>query len=178
METADTIQLILLIVTALGTSISIFISVSTLKQNSKMIEETTRPNIIFYKDTLDINGPIEYLVIKNIGGSMAHITSIIFDKKQVEKLNSNYSKLTKALEYLNNSYIVPNQFYKMPIKTQDINFDTLLLTISYSNNTKTYNESFVINLKQDYGINFTKQHSDNELKVISNAIQELIKRIS
>lgn len=178
MATSDIIQLTLLIITTLGTISSIFIAIFTLRQNSKMIEETTRPNIIFYKDTLDINGPIEYLVIKNIGGSMAHITSIAFDKKQFEKLNSDYSKLTKALEYLNNSYIAPNQFYKIPIKTKDIKFDTLLLTISYNNRVKKYNESFTINLKQDYGINFTKQHSNNELKVISNAIQELIKRIS
>ena len=65
MTTSDIIQLTLLIITTLGTISSIFIAIFTLRQNSKMIEETTRPNIIFYKDTLDINGPIEYLVIKN-----------------------------------------------------------------------------------------------------------------
>ena len=179
MTASDIIQAALLIVTALGVFTSILISVSTLKQNSKMIEETTRPNIIIYKDIYNINSPMEFIVIKNVGGSLAHITNIIYDKDSLDKISGQFSKVSKAFEFLNNSYLAPSQSYKIPIKSKDSGVNNINIKLQYENDAKKYTNDFEINLKQDIGITYLQQHqSNNELKVISNAIQELIKRLS
>ena len=176
---SDWIQISIALITLLGILTSLYISIRTLKQNSLMIEETTRPNVIFYKDVLNINTPVEYLVIKNIGNSIAHIISINFDEDKLLEFKKNNHDLTNAIKYLNNSYLAPNQSYKIPIDTKKSDVKKINFTISYCNDVKNYHETYTLNLKQDYGIGYIQQHqSNNEIKVISNAIQELIKRIS
>ncbi len=179
MNVSDWIQLLVGIITGCSALISIYISVKTLKQNSQMIEDNTRPNIIIYKDVIDINSPMEYLVIKNIGNSLAHIISITFDNNKLDKLNKTYSQIPNALEKLSNGNLAPQQVFKIPIKTANIDFDEINFEIFYCSNVKNYREIFTINAKQDHGIKFTKQHiQNNDLRVISNALQELIKRIT
>lgn len=180
MNISDWIQVFVGIITGAGVLSSIFVSVKTLKDSSKMIEESTRPNIIIYKDVIEINSPTEYLVIRNNGNSTAHITSISFDEKRLDKLTRSYSEATKAFKYLNNSYLAPNQFYKIPIITKDSNLEEITFELQYSGDVNSYTKEIVVNLKQDYGIYSVKQHSSNQnyLKNISNATQELIKRIS
>lgn len=176
---SDWIQIIIAIITLGGIISSIVIAVKTLKQNSRMIEETSRPNIIIYKDTLNINSPISFIVIKNIGGSLAHITSIHFDNKLVEKLNWHSQDVAEVLNMLNDSYIAPQQFYRIPIDIKDITFKTISINVSYTNGIKSYNDCYTLSLKQDSKIALMQQHqSRDELKVISNAIQELIKRLT
>lgn len=130
-----------------------------------------------YKDTIAINSPIEYLIIKNSGNTTAHITSITCEQESIDKLSE--LKLNKALAYLNDSYIAPNQFYKLPIKTKNSGLEVISFKIDYLSGKKKYSETFTINLQQDYGIAYTKQSiNGNELKVIANSLQELIKRIN
>ncbi len=178
LTTADWIQIIIAVITLIGVLTSTIIAVVTLRQNHKMIEESVRPNVIIYKDILDINSPLEYIVIKNVGSSLAHITSLDYNENELEKLNGDWSQAVKALNFLKDSYLAPNQFYKVPIKTKGVELDVITFNIKYTG-TKEYKDSYSINLKQDCGVIFIKQHKpDNELEVISNALQELIKRIS
>lgn len=179
MNVSDWIQLLVGIITGCSALISIYISVKTLKQNSQMIEDNTRPNVIIYKDVIDINSPMEYLVIKNIGNSLAHIISITSDDNKLAKLNKTYSQIPNALEKLSSSNLAPQQVFKIPIKTVDVDFNEIDFEIFYCSNVKNYREMFTINIKQDHGIKFTKQYiQNNDLRVISNTLQELIKRIT
>lgn len=176
---SDWIQIGIALITLISVITSIAIALTTLKQNSKMIEESTRPCVIFYKDILDINSPIDYLIIKNVGNSIAYITSIEYNQKVIDSLNKDFSNLREALKYLQNCTLAPNQNYKIPIRIKDCNIDTIEFTINYHNNAKCYSEKCLIYLKQDCKVTYVKQHqSNNELQVISNAIQELIKRLS
>lgn len=179
MTISDLIQLLLLIATVIGTISSIIISVKTLKQNSKMIEESTKPCILIYKDVININSPIEYLVIKNFGSSGGYINKISYNKSKFENISYDHLKEKQPFKYFEKSFLAPGQNFKVPIKTIDSNVKFITLKIEYSYLNKTYSETFKINLEQEKGMAYLKHHQpSNELKVISSAIQETINRVS
>ena len=79
MNTSDIIQLIGILI-SLATSIAaIMISVKSLKQNSKMIEESTRPYISIYGASTYIGSSDYYIVLKNFGQSSATIHEFLYD---------------------------------------------------------------------------------------------------
>lgn len=51
----------------------------TLRQNNRMIEESTRPYISVYTDEINTGNPLFYLIIKNFGKSPAYITKFESD---------------------------------------------------------------------------------------------------
>lgn len=73
---SDVIQLIGILASLITSVIAIIISVLTLKQNSKMIDETSRPYVAIYAKTTNFQSPQYYLVIKNFGQTGATISSI------------------------------------------------------------------------------------------------------
>lgn len=176
MTASDYIQFWLAVGTGVLAIISTISIVIVLFQNKQIIENSKRAFVIIYKDIIHINSPIEYLVIKNSGNTTAHITSIEYDQEAIDKLSE--LKLNKALKYLKNSFIAPNQSFKIPFTSQESGLETVSFKIKYYSGKKKYSDSFVINIKQDCGITSARQHSQNELQEISNCIQELIKRIS
>lgn len=183
MTTTDWIQFWLAIGTGILAIISTISIVIVLRQNHKIIETSKRPFILIYKDIISNTSPIEYLVIKNSGNTTAHITSIEYNDQDIKKLNKSFSMVEDALIGLSNSYIAPNQNYKIPIKSLDTDIEVLDFKITYSNGIKSYCENFKINLKQDYSIASLKQHTssskqNHDLKDISETLQELVKKIS
>ncbi len=175
--TSDWIQIVIAVITLFGIISSLWISVKTLKQNSKMIEETTRPCIVIYKETIAINSPTEYIAIKNFGVSSAFITKLDFDKEIFNKINGDFKT---NLEYLKNIMLAPGQRYLLPIVTRKSEIKNITFSIEYTNNTRIYKDIFDVNLSQDYSVAYDKTNStpNKELITIANAIQELIKRIS
>ena len=79
MTTSDKIQLFGIVISALTSIIAIFISVHTLRQNSKMIEDSSRPYIGIYGLSTYICDRYYYIIIKNFGQSIAHIESLTYD---------------------------------------------------------------------------------------------------
>lgn len=73
---SDVIQLIGILASLITSIIAIIISVLTLKQNSKTIDETSRPYVAIYAKTTNFQSPHYYLVVKNFGQSGATISSI------------------------------------------------------------------------------------------------------
>lgn len=73
MTTSDKIQLLGIVISALTSIIAIFISVHTLRQNSKMIEDSSRPYIGIYGLSTYICDRYYYIIIKNFGQSIAHV---------------------------------------------------------------------------------------------------------
>lgn len=76
MNTTDTINLFLASITTVTAIVSIAISIYTLRQNNRMVEESTRPFIVIYFTYVDSLG---YFIIKNEGNSLAVIDSLICD---------------------------------------------------------------------------------------------------
>lgn len=175
----DWIALATMLITAFTAISSIIIAIATLKQNNQMIEDSTRPYIVCYKDAIDINSATEYLVIENFGSSAGTITNMIYDEEQLKVLLKKQAIDLDLLSYFSNVTLVPHQRYLFPIDTNDVEPKNFTFEISYISSTKSYNDKFDINLSQDYAITFKKQNKsspENEIFTISNAIQEFIRR--
>ena len=76
---SDCIELLGILISLATSIVAIVISLKTLKQNSKMIEDSTRPNIGVYLASTYIKSISCYLVVKNFGQSSAFIESFTYD---------------------------------------------------------------------------------------------------
>lgn len=173
------IEVATMFITAFAAVSSIIIAILTLKQNSKMIEDNTRPYIVIYKDTIDINSPTEYIVIENFGNSAGTITNLEYDKELLKSLFNKTAIDLNLLSYLSNITLVPHQRYLFPIKSSDVKTKNILFKITYNSSINSYDDIFDINLSQDYSVTYKKQNkvdAEKEIFTISNTLQELIRR--
>lgn len=164
---------ILSIITALTSIIAIIISVITLRQNSKMMEESTRGYLVAYGDIANFGSPIYYLVLKNYGSSAATVREITFDGN-VEK----YSFKNKIpFEKVKNVTVAPNQSIITTLYTFSVDLTPFTVNIKYISNGKTYNESFYVDPKSLSSNVIPKTDTKGkELRTISYAIQELTQK--
>lgn len=177
MSISDTIQVISIICTSILSTIAIIISVLTLIQNNKILEESNKPDISIFKHVIDIAKPYNYFVIKNFGQSGAQIIDI--------KCNVDLDKylLRNPFKYLIGTYIAPNQSFSCVFDLDKFEVKTLNFEVKYSNPNfkpnKCYTSKITIDLNQDHGNLYTKITTKNEeLSTISKTLQEyLIQRL-
>ena len=79
MEISDWVNVILCILSFILAAISVITVIITLKQNSKMIENSTRPYIVVYGRVTNFQNPTYYLIVKNMGQTGAEITKFACD---------------------------------------------------------------------------------------------------
>ena len=73
LSVSDQIQLLGIITSLTVSIIAIFISLATLRQNSKMLESASRPIVSIYVDSITVCEQTSYFVLKNFGASPAKI---------------------------------------------------------------------------------------------------------
>ena len=74
MDTSTIVNIVLSVLSFILATVSVVTVVITLRQNSKMIEESTRPIVAVYTEEINSGIPLFYLVIKNFGKSTAYMT--------------------------------------------------------------------------------------------------------
>ena len=80
MTCRDWIEVVLAISSFVCALVSIIIVIVTIRQNNKMLEESTRPIIAIYSRRMhNGNMPIGYLVVRNYGQSAATINKFNYD---------------------------------------------------------------------------------------------------
>ena len=80
MTCREWIEIILAISSFICALVSIIIVIVTIRQNNKMLEESTRPVIAIYSRQMhNGNMPIGYLVVRNYGQSAATINKFDYD---------------------------------------------------------------------------------------------------
>ena len=172
MSISDWIQAAGIITSLTVSIIAIIVSVKTLKQNSKMIEESTRPNIVIYNDIIGASSPIQYLIIRNYGNSSATITSLRLNYTGDPK----YSKSLFA--HLEGQIIAPGQSYSTAFKFDD-NATVIDASIEYASETgKTYSGRFCIHQMAltDHAHAKTSTRSlEESAKVIAGAFQDYLR---
>jgi len=177
MTLSDVIQLTGIIAALVVGIVSIVISVFSLRQNSKMLEESTRPVISIYGAMTNIGISQHYLVIKNFGQTPATITKFDYD---FDFLN-NHAYAGKSdkdwLKSLVTANLAPGQSMICALNYQNINMP-VTFTFEYKSSTKTYKEQIKVNLKA--GIAMLTFKSDginsNSLKTISYTLQEMLQK--
>lgn len=179
MTASDWIQIAIAIITLLGIITSLVISICTLKQNSKVIEDSNKANIILY---IDFNPTTSryYIIIKNFGHSVGKLISI----KITPKLNWKKTKFNQDMKPITDSKNVllsPNQKIASWFDFKDYPDRKFKVTLKYESLEKLYTNEYEIDLSFVDNIDWLIQYSfddntqDNKeaLYKINNSIQDL-----
>lgn len=174
-STSDLIQIIGIIISLISGIIAIVISVLTLRQNNKMIENSTRPYVVIYNDLVNGAGtPIQFLIIKNFGQTAAKINSIEILPKDID---FTYSK--QLFSNMSDQIIAPGQSYSTAFKLSEACSDTVLsIKINYSTDRISYSETFSISQKAISDHIHSKVKSNDishSLEIISGSFQDYLR---
>lgn len=175
---SNLISLIGIIVSSIISVISIIIAILTLKQNSKMIEESTRPYISIYSETTYFESTDYYLIIKNFGSSGAKITKF---SSEIDLLECSLDNSHRPFENIENTFLAPNQSLKCNLdayKMHKKKIGSLEFHIEYQSGRKKYSDDFSINLAVEYNLIKSRSSTENhELKIISFTLQDLVEKL-
>ena len=175
MPSSDVIQLISIIVASVIGVASIIISAFSLRQNSKMIEESTRPAISVYGSMTNFGTPQLYVVVKNFGQTTATITKFDYDFDFLgNQAYADSKNINDWLKKLSNATLAPGQSMICALDYNNIN-KPITFTIEYKSSTKTYPDKFTVDFKA--GTAMLKFKSDgvngDPITAISYALQEM-----
>lgn len=106
MQLDQWVQVGILFTTALVGIASIAIAICTLRQNSKMIEASTRPVVKIYLTRVYIQTVRHYLIIKNFGASSARITDF---KSEFDLNNLTCLELGQPFRHIVGTELAPGQ---------------------------------------------------------------------
>ena len=176
MTTTEIINLVLTVATIILAATSIIIVIMGLKQNNKMLENATRPNINIYGTTTYYSKDKEYyFVIRNYGNSNGKILSISsnedLSKFALEGFSSPFS-------FMKGLTLAPNQSYSIilnnkVVKTFEKEF--IEITIEYEGIEKVYKEKTSINIRY-LQKNVVSKWDGDPIKIISGTIQDIANR--
>ena len=171
---SDWIQIFGIVLSTIASVVAIIISVITLRQNNKMIEESSRPVISIYTQSINPGVPMFYLVVKNFGHSPAYMCEFETDFDFSDCYGK--SNVRNYLDDLKKCVIAPGQS-----KTCWLDFTKIArpvrFSIQYKSGTKKYSETFDLDLKAAAGLPTSKYSTPNkELLSISYSLQEMLLR--
>lgn len=178
LNVSDVIELIGIFASLITSIIAIKISLMTLRQNSKMIEESTRPYIGIYGTYTFVKEVSYYIVVKNFGASSARILSFDYDANLDLCIKS--SRPRAPFKHLVDTTIMPGQSFKanIDLPTALKHFDSVIFSIKYSYGKKIYTEEIVLNLKADSGNSQIRLNEEGkELRSISLTLQDIDSRL-
>lgn len=175
MDIATIVNIMLCVLSFILAAISVVTVVITLRQNNKMIEESTRPVISIYTEEINAGEPFFYLVVKNFGQSPAYITKFEYDFN----FNGCY-KIRNDKDYLKKltkSVLAPGQSRICMLDYAKIDKEVTFI-ISYQSSVKiSYTETFTIDLKAGVSMPYGKVATEGkELRTISYTLQEMLQK--
>lgn len=175
MDTATVVNIIFCVLSFILAVISVVTVVITLRQNSKMIEESTRPVISVYTDEINTGNPFFYFIVKNFGKSTAYITNFEydFDFKGCFKVDNDID----YLKDFNNAVLAPGQSRICMLDYAKIDKEVTFKLKYRSGSNKEYSDEFKIDLKAGVSLPYGKVDTKGkELRTISYALQELLQK--
>lgn len=172
MDLATSVNIVLCILSFVLAAVSVVTVVITLRQNSKMIEESTRPYVsIYFQPLFDTN----YLILKNFGNSTAKIvsfhTNVDFRMCIADDDHLPFTHICNTYLHPGERILSPiDEVYKFYEKYPVLEFD-----IAYSSSTKTYNEHIEINMRSyaDHASIRTTVRPENAEKIIAETLQDI-----
>lgn len=174
LSVSDIIQLIGIISAVIPSIIAIIISVITLRQNSRMLEENSRAVLSIYTQTLDTGSPALFLVIKNFGHASAVIERIDsdFEFKNCYPFKTSHDYVKDLV----GSTLAPNQ--SRIIYLDHAKVDCMVsFILEYRSIGRLYREKFEFNPTAAACLPVPKTATnDRELRTISYTLQEMLQK--
>lgn len=153
MNVSNIIEVIGILVSAVASSIGIWISIKALKQsqitneqNNRMLEESMRPYITIYLDAITLCEQSSYFVVKNFGNSPAIITKFEYDPVLKQTPQSS-EMLQNQFDYLEQIVLAPGQKKLLQYDVTRLPSDVLTFKISYLCEKAEYHETVTMNVK-------------------------------
>jgi hypothetical protein len=177
MQISDWINVSLCILSFILAAISVVTVVITLRQNNKMIQNSTRPYIVAFAQITNFQEPTFYLVIKNFGVSGATIEKM---ECSIELNQVSYRDEMTPFNHIEGTFLAPGQsitssLYSKKFKEHDIK--DFNVTLHYSDGIKNYVQDCLINYKVFIeNVNVRAATKDKELRTISYALQDLVEK--
>ncbi len=175
MDTSTIVNIILCVLSFILAAISVVTVVITLRQNNKMIEESTRPVISVYTDEINAGNPFFYLIVKNFEKTHDYIAEFEydFDFKGCYKIRNDRD----YLEGLNNAVLAPGQSRICTLDYAKIDKEVTFTLEYHSGAKKVYSDKFTIDLKAGVSMPYGKVATEGkELRTISYALQEMLQK--
>ena len=177
MQISDWINVVLCILSFILSAISVITVVITLKQNSKMIENSTRPYITIYGRVTNFQDPAYYIVLRNFGQTGAIIEKI---ECSLDLLKYSYSPKHRPFEHIKNTFIAPTQSIISnidPIKLGQDNIENIIFNITYSSENKKYTEQYIVNfIAETDNVQSRASTQGKEMRIISYTLQDLVEK--
>lgn len=178
MDASVIVNIILSILSFILAAISVITVVITLRQNSKMIDNSTRPYVVIYPATTNFQSPNYYICVKNFGQSGATVTSFTCD---YELKNCSYDENYIPFAHLKGTFLAPGQSYVASVDPDKIFHEVpkvLTFSISYTANGKVYSDVFNVNIAADSDlIHIRANTTGKELRTISYALQDISEKL-
>lgn len=141
LPTSEIINIIGIIASLIVSIVAIVISLITLRQNTKMIEESSRPNIQIYPVFID---SFLYIIIKNFGSSEATIDEIKCSHEFTEtECLGNFSE--NMFSQLRGAIFSPGYLLRCPLISHAVSNETYEFQIKYHSFRKKYSAKFAFN---------------------------------
>ena len=158
--------------------ISVITVVLTIRQNSRMINESTRPYITIYLDTITTCEQTSYFVLKNFGHCAANITRFEYDSclKTTKQINTLYQE---QFDCIHGITLAPGQSKLLEYPVSTLNKDILTFVIGYTALGKNYEETIEMNVKHFIHIPVLRPESytDENMKRQVNTLREIAERL-
>ena len=172
---SNIIDIINIFASLIPSIVAIVISVKTLRQNNKMIEETTRPNIQIYSIYSDT---LVYIMIRNFGQSSCTIDSLSCNHKFSSREIFNDDLGENIFDRLSGAIIAPGYAIRCPLIGHATTKEDLHFQIKYHSSVKSYEDTFDFNLRANSPFADTYpsgRNADDYLKNISKSVHDLVK---
>lgn len=171
---SDIIQIFGIIASFLTAFVAIVISLVTIRQNSKMIEESSRAVISIYSQSINTGSPMMFIVIKNFGNSPAVIRKFEYDFDF-----TNCYKFRADRDYLKDfvgSSLAPGQSRICCLDYEKLT-RPVTFTLEYQSGSRKYDETLVVDLQAGVNVPTPKTATSNkELCTISYTLQEMLQK--
>ena len=172
---SDWIQFVGMILSGFISLAALIVSILTLRQNNKMLEESSRPVVSVYFDYSQMGQPTGYFVIKNFGASAATILAINYNDP-IKTHPTSLANLPAIFDSLIGNTIAPNQKILAPFKLYEYHGGPAVFDITYKSSAHTYFEHFIIDVEK-YGKLVKPRINATGVKAVSYPLQEIAERI-
>lgn len=169
----EKIEIFIGIITTFTALVSILISVFTLRQNNKMIEENTRPYIVVYGYVTNFGNPVYTIAVKNFGGSAAKITKFQ-SRYNLNRIAIDPDKDRIPFDKIVGTFMPPGFSIIRDVNWKDIG--SIEFEIEYAQGKKKYKDAFNINFDIEKNNPNGRVLEKDITKTICYSLQEYIKR--